>query len=349
MDALKRAISMLMISILLISVINVVDTKELPSDRKGKPLIGIAMCSLLTERWYKDQEALTEELGRLGADVIVQNANNQQELQNQQIESLVEMGVDVLIVIPVSSSGCRRAVAKAKQAGVQVIAYERLVLQTDIDLYISFENVNLGRQMGQGLLNYMDEGSVLLINGDEEDQNSMLYRTGYMEVLQPYIDAGKIHVAGEVWAENWTKEVAYDMVDELLEKGERIDGIIAENDSLAEMAIQALSERDVIDQTIVVGQDGDLGAYQRIAFGVQAVTIHKAYTDLARRAALAAYQLAEGEHVLSNGAVDNGYREVPCYYLSTELITKDNIQSAIIDEGVYSEEEIYRNIGWLYE
>lgn len=349
MGALKRAISMLMVSLLIIAMVGAVNTKELPSDTKGKPLIGIAMCSLLTERWYKDQEALTEELGRLGADVIVQNANNQQELQNQQIESLVEAGVDVLIVIPVSSAGCRRAIAKAKQAGVQVISYERLVLQTDIDLYISFENTNLGRQMGQGLLDYLDKGNVLLINGDEEDQNSVLYRNGYMEVLQPQIDAGNIHIAGEVWAKNWTKEVAYDTVEELFESGEQIDGIIAENDSLAEMAIQALSERDVIDQTVVVGQDGDLGAYQRIVFGVQTATIYKSYTDLARRAALAAYRLAKGQQVASNGVVDNGYGEVPCYYLNTELITQDTIQSEIIDEGVYSEEEIYRNIGWLYE
>ena len=86
MGALKRAIFMLMVSLLIIAMVGAVNTKELPSDTKGKPLIGIAMCSLLTERWYKDQEALTEELGRLGADVIVQNANNQQELQNQQAE-----------------------------------------------------------------------------------------------------------------------------------------------------------------------------------------------------------------------------------------------------------------------
>lgn len=351
MSVLKRVGLVMLATFLVLIGIDSTNSNTTINKRgeKERPLIGIAMCSLLAERWNKDQEALVGELGRLGADVIIQNANNQQELQNQQIESLIEKGIDVLIIIPVCSTDCRLAIGKAKAAGIKVIAYERLVLQADLDLYISFDNIILGQQMGQGLLEHMTEGNILLINGDPEDQNSEFYKTGYMKVLQPAIDEGRIQIIGEVWAENWTKEIAYEAVEAYLDKGISIQGIIAENDSLAEMAIQALSERGLISETIVIGQDGDLGAYQRIAFGVQSATIYKNYEVLAHKAALAAYRLANDCQISSNGIINNSYQDIPCYYLETNLITKDNIQSQIIDADVYSEDDIYRNIGWLYE
>lgn len=349
MEALKRAGGLLLAAFLLYTLLNAGGREAgKGSEWKDRPLVGIAMCSLLTERWYKDQEALTAELGRLGADVIVQNANNQQNVQNQQIRSLVEKGVDVLIVIPVDSSGCAAAVQAARGEGVRVIAYERMILKTDVDLYISFDNVDLGRQMGRGLLANMDEGNILLVNGDAGDRNSELYRQGYMEALEPGLAQGDLRIVREVSAENWTKETAYDAVVALLNEGETLQGIIAENDSLAEMAIQALAERGRASETVVVGQDGDLGAYQRIVLGVQAATVYKDYEVLARKAALAAYRLANEREVFSRGTVSNGENEIPCYYLETTLITRENIQEEIIDKQVYSREEIYRSIGWLY-
>lgn len=316
--------------------------------KKDKPLIGISMCSLLTERWYKDQEELTAELGRLGADVIVQNANNQQELQNQQIERLVEQGIDVLILIPVSSSGCRTAVEKARGAGVKVIAYERLVLNTNIDLYMSFDNRKLGELMGQGLLDCLSGGQVVLINGDDEDYNSHLYREGYMSVLQPEIQQGTISVVQEFWADDWTKEAAYEAIRLLLDNGVRIDGIIAGNDSLAEMSIQALSEKELAGKTAVIGQDGDLSAYQRIVFGLQTATVYKAYPILARKTALAAYRMAKGAYFSTNGTFSNGAGEMPCYLVDSNLITLENIDREIVGKGVYSQEEVYSNIEWMY-
>ncbi|MEY8387426.1 substrate-binding domain-containing protein [Oscillospiraceae bacterium 38-13] len=349
MEALKRASALLLAAFLLFMLLDA-SGRDVNKDGEWKdsPLVGIAMCSLLTERWYKDQEALTAELGRLGADVIVQNANNQQDVQNQQIRSLVEKGVDVLIVIPVNSIGCAAAVQAAKNEGVKVISYERMILKTDIDLYISFDNVNLGRQMGRGLLANMDEGNILLINGDAGDQNSELYRQGYMEVLQEGLDQGDFHVIREVFSENWTKETAYEVVETLLEEGHYLHGIIAENDSLAEMAIQALAERGRAGETVVVGQDGDLGAYQRIVLGVQAATVYKDYEVLAHKAALAAYRLANERNIFSCGTISNGEHEIPYYYLETTLITRENIQEEIIDKQIYRQEEVYRNIGQFY-
>ena len=349
METLKRAGTLLLISYLSFFLLSsTLPISETGGGTKGRPLVGIAMCSLLTERWYKDQEALIAELGRLGADVIVQNANNQQERQNEQIQSLVRMGIDVLIVIPVNSSGCAPAIQAAKAEGIRVIAYERMVLNTAVDLYISFDNVELGRQMGRALLSELDEGNVLLINGDEGDENSHLYRQGYMQELQSRIDQGTLRIIGEVWANNWTKETAYDAVETLLNQGEAIQGILAENDSLAEMAIQALAERGMASQTAVVGQDGDLGAYQRIVLGVQTATTYKNYEVLAHKAALAAYRLANDRYISSTGTVQTGNAESPSYYLVTKLITSENIQSEIIDQNVYSQEEVYRNMRWRY-
>ena len=102
------------------------------------------------------------------------------------------------------------------------------------------------------------------------------------------------------------------------------------------------------NQTVVVGQDGDLGAYQRIVLGVQTATIYKNYEVLAHKAALAAYRLANDRYISSTGTVRTGNVESPSYYLVTKLITNENIQSEIIDQNVYSREDVYRNMHWLY-
>lgn len=349
MDGIKRLLGMALLSAFLVWIIAAWNAPDPESSPKSKPLIGFAMCGLFVERWFTDEEALTAELSHLGADLIVQNANNRQELQNQQIEDLIAKGIDTLIIIPVSSTGCRQAVAKAKSAGIRVIAYERLVMDTDIDLYISFDNQEVGRHMGEGLQDALpDGGQILLINGDEQDRNSALYREGYLSVLQPGIDAGRYRVIGENWSAGWTKEDAYRDVLAMLDTGTQIDGIIAENDSLAEMAVQALAEKGLLADTAVVGQDGDLAACQRIVSGMQTATVCKPYTLMAQKAALAAYRMSLGKAFSSNGSIDNGYRDIPCFLFSSQLVNSLNIESVVINGGIYGREEVYRNIDWLY-
>ena len=313
-------------------------------NRDGKPLIGISMCSLLVERWYKDRNAFTAELSRLDADVIVQNANNDVELQAEQIDDLLDRGIDVLIVIPVSSTAFKDQLSRALRSGVKVISYERLIENLHTDAYYSFDNVRVGELLALGLLDGMAEGELVLINGDRNDHNTELYREGYMHILQPHIDSGRIRIAGDVYCADWEVEHAYNEVERLLGDNVHIDGIIATNDSLAGSAIQVLLEKGIADSVVVVGQDGDLAAYQRIVEGVQHATVYKNYTKLASAAALAAYRMSGDKPFAYSEKIDNGGEMIKYYKLSPQLVTKDNIDKVVIDGGVYTADQVYMNV-----
>ena len=341
-SATRSVIGMVLILMLLVSCGR--NNTDAAYTEKPRPLVGISMCSMLVERWYIDRDILTTELKALGVDVIVQNANNNQEEQNKQIDYLINKDIDVLIIIPVSSTRCSLMVNKAKSHGIDVIAYERLVENAHIDAYYSFDNIRVGQLLAEGLLTKINSGNVMLINGDPEDNNSELYKRGYYNILQPYLTSGDIKVIETVWADNWKKEAAFDSVEGVLSSGARLDGIIAANDSLAEMAIDALSEAGLASKTAVAGQDGDLAAYQRIVEGVQVSTVYKSYQELARSAAQAAYRIIMDKPFLTNEIVNNGWGDIPSYLLEPELVTIDNIDEVIVQRGVHSKEDVYRNI-----
>ncbi len=314
------------------------------SESDAKPLIGISICSLLVERWYKDREALDAEFSRLGADVIIQNANNDPKLQASQIDELLDKNIDALIVIPVDYTYLTDQLARADRENVSVLAYERLIENAHIDAYYSFDNVRVGELLALGLIDGMGSGNIILINGDTGDYNTVLYKEGYMRILEPYIKDGRINIVSEVYAENWETEAAYAAVEELLASDVKIDGIIATNDSLAGAAIQVLQEGGITGSITVVGQDGDLAAYQRIVEGVQYATVYKAYDLLAEKAALAAYRMAIGRPFAFSDTINNGYGDILYYKVSSQLVTGKNIDEVVIDGGVYPHEQVYMNV-----
>ena len=334
----------LLCMLLAVALVVVCSCSHPKPEKNEKPLIGISMCSLLIERWYKDREALAAEFSRLGATAIIQNANNDSALQAEQIDDLISRGVDALIVIPVNYGALTEQLSRAKHQGISIIAYERLVEDVDIDAYYSFDNVRVGELLALGLLAGMDEGSIMIINGDENDFNSVLYRQGYMNILQPHLDSGRIKIVKDVSSPNWEVESAYNAVESALRTGIKIDGIIATNDSLAGAAIQVLLEKGIADSTVVVGQDGDLAAYQRIVEGVQFATVYKPYDELAECAALAAYRLSIGRPFAYTDKIDNGFSDVKYYKVGSQLVTAENIDEIVIGGGVYSEEEVYMNV-----
>ena len=338
---MKRFISLFMA--LLILLLGGCVRKE-ANKTDEKPLIGISMCSLLVERWYKDRVAFQEELSRLGADVIIQNANNDAELQAEQIDDLIDKGIDALIVTPIISSVIADRIERAKQQGIAVIAYERLIENTEIDAYYSFDNVRVGELLALGLLDGMQQGNIMIINGDRNDHNTTLYQNGYMNILEPHIEKGNIRIATEVYCTNWETEYAYSAVEDALSVGLRIDGIIATNDALAGAAIQVLLEKGIAGQIVVVGQDGDLAAYQQIVEGVQHATVYKQYDKLAGATALAAYRLSQGKEFSFSDTINNGVKDVKYYKLSPQLVTGENIDGTVIAAGVYTEDEVYMNV-----
>jgi len=309
-----------------------------------KVQIGLMVDSLVIERWQKDRDIFITKAKELGAEVILKNANEDATLQIEQVKELIKAKVDVIVIIPYDRISIAPILKQAMREGIKVIAYDRLVHNGDVDLYLSFDNILVGALMGQAIVEKAPKGNYIILNGSPKDNNAYMFNEGYMSVLQPLIDSGQITVVADVWADDWREVVAYDTVNEVLESGIEVDAIIGANDDLAEGAIRALLEQQLAGEVFVSGHDANLSACQRIVEGTQTITVYKPIKKLAQSAAEMAVLLAEGGEVNSDAQIDDGEHQVPFIKFEPILVNKDNIVEVIVGDGFHLMEEVYRNI-----
>ena len=317
--------------------------KEYTEVKDDKLVIGFSLGTLKEERWLKDRDILIAKVREMGADIIVQNANNDDQDQLKQVKYLLEQGIDVLIIVPNDLEKASSAVEMAKRQGVKVISYDRLVLKSNVDLYVSFDNEKVGELMAKYIVNRIGKGSILIVNGDSRDHNTRIIKQGYDKVLSDKIKDGSVDIIAEQWADNWMKEYGFDVTVKAIQEGKKIDGVIAGNDSLAEGAIEALSEHRLAGKVLVVGQDADLSACQRIVEGTQLMTVYKPIEKLAGETARLAVMLAKGESLNIEKTTYDGKYDIPYFELEPIPVDKNNIDSTIIKDGFHIKEEIYRN------
>jgi D-xylose transport system substrate-binding protein len=310
-----------------------------------KPIkIGLSMATLQEERWRRDRDYFAERLKQLGGDLIIQNANNNSQEQNQQVEYLISQKIDVLVIVPNDLNQASYAAQIAKRAGVKVISYDRLIRNADLDLYVSFDNIKVGEYMAEYLVNKVPRGNYVIINGAPTDNNCYMLNQGYKNILNNSIREGKIKVIFEAWANDWQPEEAYQFIQSLLGKNKKFDAVIAANDSLASAVIEVLSEWRLAGKILVVGHDADLSGCQRIVEGTQLMTIYKPIRKLAYRAADLAMMLGANKEIKTNyKPIFNGKHFIPSEIINPIPIDKDNIDT-IIKDGYHSKEEIYLNI-----
>lgn len=313
---------------------------------KDEPVkIGFISETFVIERWKRDRDIFIAKAQGMGAEVLVQNTYEDSEEQIQAIDELIQQDVDVIVITPYDKDALTAGIKKAKDKGIKIIAYDRLIMNADIDLYISFDNEAVGRLMAESLLEVVPAGRYAIINGSPYDNNSNMLRKGYMDVLDPWIQDGSIEIVGqELWADDWRSEVAYEYINGLLSHGIEMDAVIAADDQLSEGAVKALSENVLAGKVMVSGQDTELAACQRIVEGTQYVSIYKSIDILAQGAAEAAIKLARGETVQSNDMIDNGLRMVPYLKYMPVAVTKDNMMDTIIKDGFHFMEDVYRNV-----
>ncbi|EYE88706.1 sugar ABC transporter substrate-binding protein [Fervidicella metallireducens AeB] len=317
-------------------------TQDVNLREEKKIKIGFSLGTLKEERWIKDRDILMTKARESGAEIIIQNANNDDQDQLKQVRYLINQDIDVLLLVPNDYSKAAAAVDMAKERGIPVISYDRLVLNSNVDLYISFDNVKVGELMARGILNKIKSGNVLIINGAQNDNNTRMIKEGYDKILKPFVESGKINIVAEEWAPNWLKEYAFNIVDKELQKRTKLNAVIAGNDSLAEGAIEALSEHRLIGKVHVVGQDADLWACQRIVEGTQVTTIYKPIDKLADAAIELAIKLVKKEPVNIEKRIFDGKYYVPYYVLEPIAVDKSNIDITIIKDGFHLKDEVYR-------
>src|SRR5450755_4141970 len=161
------------------------------------------MDTLKEERWQKDRDMFVKRAKELGADVLVQAANGNDTLQLSQAENLLTQGVDILVVVPHNGVAAKSIVEAAHKMGKKVISYDRLIENADVDLYMSFDNKEVGRLAGQYALDHAGKGNYMLIGGAPTDHNAKLFREGQMEALKPAVAKGDVKIVADPWAKDW--------------------------------------------------------------------------------------------------------------------------------------------------
>jgi D-xylose transport system substrate-binding protein len=336
-----------MISIIILRIFLEEDTKgAVQGDtKKDKIVIGFAMDTLIHERWLRDRDIFVARANELGAEVIIQTANSDSQEQQKQVQYLLEQDIDVLVLVPHDAESAASIVKAAKNKGVKVISYDRLVKKANVDLYISFDNIKVGELMAQSVIDIVPEGNYIILNGSEFDNNSFMFNEGYKNVLGDSIRNGKINIVSETWVKDWLYEDAFKFVDETLRSNDiQIDAIIAANDTLAAAAVNALSERRLAGKVIVVGHDADLDGCQRIVEGIQLATIYKPIDKIAKTTVEYAINMAKGGLVQTDKKIYDGRYQVPYYMIEPILVTKENMVDVIIEEKFHTLEDVYMNI-----
>lgn len=335
--------SMICLSLLMMAACLVPDSEEshnyIAEDKKIK--IGLCVDSFLIERWQREKDLFVSCAKELGAEVNVQDANGDVQEQIEQVEYLIKEKVDVITIIPIDASKLSSVIKKAKKAGIKVIAYDRLVSNADVDLYISFDNKKVGILMAKSLIETVTErGNILMIGGPLSDHNVIQITQGFEEV----INNSNLHIIDKVYIEQWLPERAFAITNEKIKQAYDINGIMCGNDGLAGQAIKALAENRLAGKVSVVGQDADLEACQRIVEGTQTMTVYKPVNQLAKQAAEYAVMLAKEENLNLEEEFFDGTYFVPYKRLEPTAVTKENIDEVIIEEGFHLREDVYLNI-----
>lgn len=316
----------------------VADTQE-----EQKIQIGMSFDSFVIERWQRDRDVFVSTAKELGAEVNVQNANGDLEEQKRQIDYFIKKGMDVIVIICIDSDGLKESVEKAKEEGIKVIAYDRLITDADVDLYITFDNTMVGSMMAEALVdNGLGGGSVLMLGGSPTDSNVPLVEAGFKNVMRE----NNVRILDSIHADGWRAELAADYIYEHMDIVSQADAIMCGNDNIASRVVPALAEKRLAGKVLVVGQDADLEACQRIVEGTQVMTVYKPVEKLAQRAAECAVTVAKGEKIEGEDVttINNGKYIVPYVGLEPISVTEENINEVIINSGFHLKEDVYLNV-----
>jgi D-xylose transport system substrate-binding protein len=316
--------------------------------QQDKITIGVSWSNFQEERWRTDEAAMGQAIAFARGELVSTDAQASSEKQLNDIETLISKKVDALIILAQDKDTILPAIAKAKAAKIPVIAYDRLIEEPSV-FYLTFDNVEVGRMQAREVLKATPKGNYVFIKGDPGDPNSVFLHGGQLEVLNPSIKRGDIKVVGEQFTEGWKPENAQRIMEQILTRNaNKVDAVVASNDGMAGGVIAALAGAGLAGKVSVSGQDGDLAALNRVARGLQTVSVWKDARALGKKAGEISLLLARGisiEKIPGRSIFSKGPNKVRMnsIFLKPNPITKNNlkmvldakwISKAVLCEGV---------------
>ena len=307
-------------------------------------VVGVSWSNFQEERWKTDEAAIKAALAPSGAKYISADAQASPTKQLADVESLISKGANVLIILAMDSEAILPAVKKANDEGIPVIAYDREI-ESPNALYLTFDNVGVGRMMAKAILEAKPAGNYAFIKGDKGDPNADFLFSGITEVLKPSMSAGKIKNVGESYSDGWKPDNAQKNMEQILTKNNnKVDAVVCENDGMAGGVVAALTAQGLAGVVPVSGQDGDHAAINRIALGTQTVSIWKDSRDLGKLAGESAVALAAGKKLTSLPNVkpfSGGAKHVTVnsVLLTPLAVTRANL-NVIVEKGWIKKDEV---------
>ena len=309
------------------------------------PVVGVSWSNFQEERWKTDEAALRAALEAGGARYLSADAQSSTEKQIADVEPLLARGAQVLIVVAQDADAIGPAVRAAQAEGVPVIGYDRLIEIPGV-FYISFDNVEVGRIQAREIARVRPSGRYVFIKGAATDPNADLVHGGQLDVLAPAIEAGRITVVGEQYVDGWLPELAQRVMEQILTRnGDRVDAVVCSNDGMAGGVVAALRSQG-LEGIPVSGQDGDHAALNRVARGVQTVSVWKDARALGARAARVALALAAGDPAPGAVTWSHGASgvSVQAILLEPQAITRARL-GEVIEAGWVPRETVCRGTG----
>lgn len=310
--------------------------------------VGFLLGSFVSDRWFLDQKLFADRINELGGECVIEIAYDAEE-QVSIAKKMLADGVQVLVVVPVDAMKAAEIVTLAKATGVPVICYDRLIHSSDISMYISFDNEKVGRLQAEYMVSRYPQGKYLLINGPTTDNNAILFRKGQLEVLQPYLDAGKITLLQDFILKSWSEINAFELSSNYFTSGkEKPDVIISANDAIANGVIQSLPPA-YKTHIAITGQDADLNGIRNIIAGNQSMTVYKPIKKLAYKAAEMAMELANGNPLTGTQTVTIGGASTKAVLLDPVTVDIHNYRETVVSDGHISLSEVVKNLGKAFE
>lgn len=344
---MKRILSISLVFFWLVLITGCDSDKKIEKKIKEDeaPLIGMTFDTFVVERWQRDRDVFVSKAKEFGAEVNVQNANGDVAKQISQIQYFIDIGAEVIVIVSIDSLKLTEVINKAKSEGIKIIAYDRLILGSEPDLYISFDNEEIGNLMGQAITECLEanvqgeKGKVVMVAGPTNDNNVSLIETGFRKKMEK----ANIEITDVINLEGWKAELAGEYINTNIHMISEVQAIMCGNDNLANEVVRVLSENRLAGKICVVGQDADLEACQRIVEGTQYSTVYKPVEHLASIAAQYAVQMAKGNSIDVENRINNGKYDIPYVSLKPYLVKFDNIDELIIDSGYHLKEDVYLN------
>ncbi len=331
--------------VLSLSIVALVFLAGCGGGKKGGIKVGLSLPTQREERWVRDKIKMEEEAKRLGVDLKVQISDNDAQKQLAQCENLIAQGIKVLILAPHDANSAAAIVEKAHKEGIKVISYDRLVMDCDVDVYISFDNVKVGELQGAYITKLVPKGNYVVLAGAPTDNNAKLFREGAMKYIKPLADKGQIKIVMDQWVKDWQPAEAQKLMEQALTANKnKIDAVLAPNDGTAGGCIQALAAQGLAGKVPITGQDAELAAAIRIMKGEQTMTVFKDTRLLGAKAIEVAIKMAKGEELTeANQTVNNNKIDVPSILLTPIAVDKNNLEEVLIKSGYLKKEDVFKN------